>query len=185
MAMKYEKEILLKNGKRCLLRSGREEDGAAVLQAFKQAHAETDFLLSYPDESTFDEVMEAEFLKTVEASERAAEIAAFVDGRAVGTAGINPVGSREKVRHRASLGISVSKEFWGLGIGRGLMAACIECAEAAGYVQLELDVVATNERAVALYQSMGFEEYGRNPYGMRSRVTGWQEMILMRKRLGN
>lgn len=61
--------------------------------------------------------------------------------------------------------------------------ACIECAENAGYVQLELEAVAENKTALALYRSLGFVEYGRNPKGFRSRVSGWQELVLMRLEL--
>ena len=93
------------------------------------------------------------------------------------------VGKREKVRHRAEFGISIDKAYWGLGIGRALTKACIECAKAAGYAQLELGVVAENERAVSLYKSEGFTEYGRNPRGCRSRLSGWQEIVHMRLEL--
>ena len=54
----------------------------------------------------------------------------------------------------------------------------------AGYVQLELEVVAENRSAIALYESVGFVEYGRNPKDFRSRLTGWQEVVLMRLELG-
>ena len=77
----------------------------------------------------------------------------------------------------------MDKAYWGLGIGRALTEACIECAGAAGYVQLELEAVAENKNALALYRSAGFEEYGRNPKGFRSRMTGWQ-VVLMRLELG-
>ena len=80
------------------------------------------------------------------------------------------------MRHRASFGISVEKASWGLGIGRALTQACIECARAAGYSQLELDVVSANETAVSLYKSTGFVEYGRNPKGFRTRSGQWQEL---------
>ena len=78
----------------------------------------------------------------------------------------------------------MDKSYWGLGIGRALTEACIECAGAVGYVQLELEVVAENKSALALYRSVGFQEYGRNPKGFRSRLTGWQELVLMRLELG-
>ena len=52
-----------------------------------------------------------------------------------------------------------------------------------GYAQLELEAAAENKSALALYESMGFVEYGRNPRGFRSRVTGWQELVLMRMEL--
>ena len=62
--------------------------------------------------------------------------------------------------------------------------ACIECAKKAGYIQLELEVVAENKSAIALYESVGFVEYGRNPKGFRSRFISWQEVVLMRLELG-
>ena len=64
-----------------------------------------------------------------------------------------------------------------------MTAACISIAGEAGYAQLELQVVADNAAAVALYKSMGFTEYGRNPLGFRSRTTGWQSLLLMRLEL--
>jgi len=44
-------------------------------------------------------------------------------------------------------------------------------------------VVADNRNAIALYESEGFVEYGRNPRGFLSRYAGWQELILMRLEL--
>ncbi len=67
--------------------------------------------------------------------------------------------------------------------GLTLYHACIECAREAGYLQLELEVVADNYRATELYRSVGFVEYGRNPKGFRSRNIGWQENVLMRLEL--
>ena len=108
---------------------------------------------------------------------------AEVDGKVVGTAGVDNINAAEKTRHRASFGISIAKAWWGLGIGRALTEACIECARQAGYLQLELEVVAVNHRAVELYKSVGFIEYGRNPKGFLSRNSGWQENVLMRLEL--
>ena len=104
---------------------------------------------------------------------------AWVDGKVAGTAGIDAVGTKYKLRHRAEFGISVAEEYWGLGIGRALTQACIRCAKEAGYTQLELTVVAENERAIALYRSAGFTEYGRNPRGFLSRASGYQELVYM------
>ena len=44
-------------------------------------------------------------------------------------------------------------------------------------------MVAENEHAIALYESEGFTEYGRNPRGFRSRLSGWQAVVLMRLEL--
>ena len=100
----------------------------------------------------------------------------MADGRVVATAGVDAVGTRDKLRHRAEFGVSVLRAYWGLGLGRALTEACIQCAKEAGYEQLELTVVAENERAIALYRKAGFVEFGRNPRGFRSRTSGYQEM---------
>lgn len=177
--MRYNKTITLKNGKKALIRNGEFEDGAAVYENFNQTHAETDYMLSYPDENSFNAEQEADFLKEKTDSDNEIEIVAVVDGEIVGSAGIEAIGAKYKVRHRADLGIGISKDYWGLGLGKALMNACIECAKEAGYTQLELNVVAENERAIALYKTFGFKEFGRNPRGFNSRESGYQELVYM------
>ena len=178
--MEYRKVITMKDGRECVLRNGTPEDARAVLDNFILTHAETEFLSSYPDEITLTEEKETAFLKARAESENEIEIIAVVDGHVAGTAGVARVGGYEKVRHRASFGISVEKACWGLGIGRALLRACVECARRAGYRQLELEAVAENARALALYRSEGFTEYGRNPLGFHAREMGWQPLVLMR-----
>lgn len=167
----------------CCLRNADENDGQLVLDNFNLTHAQTDYLLTYPDENSFDVIQESQFLKEKTDSENEIEIIAIVNDTIIGTAGIEAVGTKYKVRHRAEFGISVLKEFWGLGIGQALMTSCIECAKSAGYSQLELNVVAENVRALSMYKQAGFVEYGRNPQGFNSRMTGFQEVVYMRLEL--
>lgn len=181
--MKYMKEVTLRDGRTCLLRSGTAQDGQGMLDIFILTHAQTDFLASYPEETTLTAEQEATYLHKKLESENELQLLAEVDGRIVGAAGIDALSTREKMRHRAHFGISIDRDYWGLGIGRAMTEACIECAKKAGFSQLELDVVSDNERAVHLYRSLGFTEYGRNPRGMRSRTAGWQTFILMRLEL--
>ena len=181
--MHYNKTITLKDGRSCVLRNGTAEDGQALLDVFIATHTQTDFLLTYPEEHSFTAEQEAEFLKGKTDSADEIEILAELDGKVIGAAGIGCVGRKEKTKHRAEFGISVDKAYWGLGIGRALTEACIKCARTAGYAQLELEAVSENKNALNLYESVGFAEYGRNPKGFRSRISGWQEIVLMRLEL--
>lgn len=181
--MKFYKEVTLKDGRTCILRSAGENDAETALYLFNLTHEQTDYLLTYPDEKCFTPDSEKEFLKRAEESGGAVEIIAFLDGKATGMAGFDVVAPREKVKHRAEFGISVDKAYWGLGIGRALAEACIECARKAGYVQVELEAVGENGRALKLYESLGFVEYGRNPKGFLSRYSGFQELVSMRLEL--
>lgn len=169
----------MKNGEKALIRNGDESDGAAAFEVFDLTHEETDYLLSYPDENSLDADKEAQYLKDKTQSPDEIELVAIVGGKLVGIAGIEAVGNKYKVKHRAEFGISVLKEYWGLGLGKELTKACIQCARDAGYSQLELNVVAENDKALSLYKSLGFEEYGRNPRGFNSRISGYQELVYM------
>ena len=181
--MKYNKEITLKDGRVCTLRNGTEEDGEAALENFILTHVQTDFLLPYPDEITMTAESEGQFMKAKEESPDEALILACIGDKVAGIAGISRIGSRFKVRHRAEFGISVDMDLWGLGIGRAMTEACIECAKSAGYKQLELDVVGDNWRAVALYEKCGFVEFGRNPRGFLFRTGDFKELVSMRLEL--
>ena len=177
--MNFEAKIQLKNGKEAVIRNGDEADGKAVFDVFNQTHAETDYLLSYPEENTLDPEQEAQFLKEKTLSFNEVELVAIIDGKIAGVAGIGAIGNKYKVKHRAEFGISILKEYWGLGLGKALAKACIQCAREAGYEQLELNVVAENEKALSLYKKLGFIEFGRNPKGFKSKYTGYQELISM------
>ena len=181
--MQHTETSILKDGRTLILRNGSPADAAIALDIFQQTHAETDNLLTYPEENSFTVADEAEFLRETEENEQMMELLAFVDGKLVGSAGICPVGRKTKIRHRGEFGISILREFWGLGIGRHLTQACIECAKKAGFLQLELDVIRENAPAIALYTSVGFTEYGSNPRGFRTRDGEFQELVHMRLEL--
>lgn len=181
--MEYSRIVTLRNGTQCCLRSGTEADAQAVIDNFNLTHGETDYLLSYPDENSFNVEQEGKFLKEKAESKNEVEILAVVNQTVVGTAGVDAVGTKFKLRHRAEFGVSVAEEYWGLGIGGALLDACVECARAAGFAQLELDVVADNSRAISMYRKAGFVEFGRNPRGFYSRTAGFQELVHMRLEL--
>ena len=176
------KKVFLKNNKKCLIRNATGDDAQEVLNIFLLTHDQTDFLSSYKDETSIDTTFEKQFLTDREFSAREVYLCAIVDGHIVGTASVASIG-KNKVKHRAELGVAIDKPFCGMGIGRALVIACIECAKEAGYSQLELEVVSENRNAIALYESIGFTEFGRNPRGFRSRYQGWQELISMRLEL--
>ena len=181
--MRYAKTVVVKGGVEVLVRNAVASDARALRETMRRAHAQSDYLLSYPDEQSVDDEQEARSLEEMERSCNEVELVAIIDGRIVGSAGLTAVRSRRKVAHRARFGISILKEYWGMGIGRVLMETSIDCARQAGYSQLELEVVADNERAVSLYRRAGFEEYGRNPRGYRSAASGYQELVHMRLEL--
>ena len=108
--MRYTKTMLLAGGVELLVRNAVASDARALRETVQRTHAETDYLLSYPDEQRVDDEQEARSLEETERSCNEVELVAVVDGRIVGSAGITAVGSRRKVAHRARFGISVLQE---------------------------------------------------------------------------
>lgn len=181
--MKYQEIVTLKDGAKCTLVNATKDYAKECLNLFVETHAESDFLLSYPDEILFGIEEEYKFLELMETSERSQNIIAIYDGKVVGSSGIDPIGSAFKIEHRANFGISILEKYQGLGIGRALTNASIICAKEMGYTQMELDVVSTNYKAIKLYESMGFKEFGRNPKGFKMKDGSFFELVLMRLEL--
>ena len=109
--MQYNQTIQLRDGRACVLRHALAEDAAAVIDNFNLTHGETDYLLTYPDESRSDVAAEARFLQAKADSANEVEIIAQVGDVIAGTAGIDAVGGRYKLRHRAEFGVSVAREY--------------------------------------------------------------------------
>ncbi len=181
--MQFFKHIVLKNGQRCTLRNATSRDGQAALDIYILTHAQTDDLACYPEEIHLTAREQAECLQAKTDSDNEIELLAEIDGKIVGAAGIEQKSPQVKLKHRCEMGISIDKDYWGLGIGSALTEACIACAKRAGYEQIELAVIAANDRAIRMYDKAGFAAFGRNPRGLKSRLTGYQEVIYMRKEL--
>lgn len=178
--MKYDENLVLKNGVECLLRSASFKDAREVFAHFNLMLEQTEYLLSYADENEMTVEAEKEFLSRKLESERDLFVVAVIDNKIVGTASIEPVGDKYKIWHRGEFAVAVNKKYWYLEIGRHLTGACIKAARKAGYEQLELSVIAENKHAINMYKKFGFIEYGRNPRGFKSRTKGYQELIYMR-----
>ncbi len=174
-----QRQILLKDGTACLLRSPGPEDAGRLLQYLKQICGETDNLTRYPEELTQTEEQERRFIQTMADSRRDAMIAAFVQERLIGNVSLNPVGEAEKLRHRATVGLGVLQKYWGLGLGKRLLETVLALAPSLGYEQVELEVLSSNHRGLALYRRMGFEERGRTPQAFRLRDGGYEDETLM------
>jgi RimJ/RimL family protein N-acetyltransferase len=104
---------------------------------------------------------EADYLRKVEAAERAFFMLALEGERVVGMLDIW-AGGRANDRHAGRLGMSVARDWRGRGVGRRLMQAAIaEARKWDGFRRIELDVVSWNAPAIALYESLGFVVEGR------------------------
>ncbi len=178
-----EKIVKLKNEQVCILRNPKPDDAVQLVEYLKATAAETYFLLKYPEEVRITTEQEKEFIESLNGSKRDLMIIAEVDGEVAGNCSFSPVGEKTRVRHRCSIGIALYKKYWGLGIGRELMSLLLQSAKECGYEQAELEVVSKNERAVALYDKIGFERVGERPKAMKHKDGSYDSNIIMVKQL--
>src|SRR5262245_52882733 len=66
----------------------------------------------------------------------------------------------EGFRHVGRLGMGIIPDYRGQGVGKRLTVETIRAAREAGIERVELDVFASNERAIALYRKLGFVTEG-------------------------
>jgi len=86
--------------------------------------------------------------------------------------------------HVANCGYVTAAQATGRGIARALCAHSLEHAKARGFRAMQFNfVVSTNQRAVRLWQSFGFEIVGRLPGAFRHPTAGVVDALVMYRRL--
>jgi ribosomal protein S18 acetylase RimI-like enzyme len=86
-------------------------------------------------------------------------MAAIANGEVVGWCDVERYETRSEA-HRAVLNIAIRPEYRDRGLGRKLLSIVLDQARDAGLVRVELWVFTDNARAIALYESVGFERQG-------------------------
>ncbi|WP_029232892.1 GNAT family N-acetyltransferase [Butyrivibrio sp. VCB2006] len=182
--MKFEeKKIQLKDGRTCTLKPNTSEYAQDMIDYLKKTSAETPFLLRNPDEVQYTLDGEKEILDRLYNDPNSVMMIAIVGGKVAGNSSINGMGDKRKIKHRCSMAIALYEEYWGLGIGSAMIEYLTSLAKEIGYSQMELEVVANNERAQALYKKCGFVEYGRRPNALKFDDGSYNDEILMYKAL--
>ncbi|MBQ6384454.1 MAG: GNAT family N-acetyltransferase [Clostridia bacterium] len=158
----------LKDGRKALLRSPRDEDVRGMLDYLYQSAGETEFIIRYPEEcGKYTPEAEKALFDRINAADNEAMLVCLVDGRVAGNCQIGWTKSI-KTRHRASLAIALLKEYWSQGIGTRMFEELIRIAKNnENLLQLELEFVEGNSRARALYEKMGFRIAGIRPNAIR------------------
>ena len=158
----------LKDGRKGMIRSPRDEDIQGMLDYLYVSAGETEFILRYPEECVkYTPEGEKALFDRVNASDNEAMLVCLVDGKVVGNCQI-VWKTGLKTRHRAAVAIALLKEYWNLGIGTRMFQEMIQIAEENEHIlQMELDFVEGNTRARALYEKMGFRITGVRPNAIR------------------
>lgn len=146
------------------LRQAAAGDAGAMLALLRAVCAEGDAL-------PFTEGIDEQLIASQWLAARGC-VLAWADGRLLGMYrfGANMPG---RGAHVASATFLVSEAARGQGLGRRLVAHCLQAARDAGFEAMQFNqVLATNTAALALYRSMGFRRVGRIPRAFRHARLG-------------
>ncbi|ARP91513.1 hypothetical protein CAL14_15490 [Bordetella genomosp. 9] len=102
---------------------------------------------------------------------------AVADREVVGWCDIVPL-SQPGFTHTGVLGMGVRPDQRGRGVGKALMAAALDAADAIGLRRIELEVYASNRPARTLYRSFGFVEEGIKRKG-RYLDGAYEDVVMM------
>ena len=110
-------------------------------------------------------------------------VAVHDDSTVLGTANMYP-NRPGPGSHVASASFMVDPRVAGHGVGRALGEDALEWARASGFRAMQFNaVVETNTRAIALWQSLGFEIIGTVPEAFRHPADGYVGLHVMYRRL--
>jgi L-phenylalanine/L-methionine N-acetyltransferase len=133
------------------IRAVRADDVGSIQELRKQPLVRR-FTTAMPSERPVD------FVAKLGANDHV--LVAELDGRVVGMAGLHVRDGKR--RHSAWVGIAVHDEFAGRGAGLALMRGLLDLADNwIGLLRVDLEVNADNERAIAMYRRLGFDDEGR------------------------
>jgi len=137
-----------------------EEDAERFLTLCHQLDRETQFMLLEPGERVITLEEQRERIKSILARDNQTILVAQ-DQQGQMTGYLSAIGGDcNRNRHTAYLVIGILQGFAGQGIGTKLFAQVEKWARTHDVHRLELTVMVHNERAVKLYQKMGFEIEG-------------------------
>lgn len=142
------------------------EDAAQLLDYLKTVGGESDNLTFGAEGLPVTLEQETKYLQSLQNDAHNQHFLALDGEKIVGNASLN--GSRRpRLAHRLELGITVLRDYWGQGVGSGLMERMINYASEISAEMITLSVRSDNLRAKALYRKYGFVRCGTWPGYLR------------------
>jgi RimJ/RimL family protein N-acetyltransferase len=153
------------------------DDAPETLAYLEAVAGESSYLSFGPGELAITAEEQAAFLRTQGRAGSGLMLKAVVEGRIVGLVSIRQ-SPRSHVRHVGELGLSVLRAFSGAGLGRALCERAIAAAAALEITRIELKVREDNDRAIRLYESLGFVHEGRLRHAFRAEGRVHDEFLM-------
>lgn len=157
----------------------RPLDALDCLALRRDVLAEGEWFITEPDELTTTVDDEEARIRASQGGGHLYLVARRPGARVVGLLTVH-TGPLRRMAHAGKLEVMVARAHRGHGVGRALVQAACDWADAHDRVEkLGLTVFAGNARAQGLYRSMGFVEEGRRPREYKLADGSYRDDVLM------
>lgn len=164
------------------IRSAEPKDAASIAAHRVVTSGETPFMARYPEECTRDAEALGVWLQGMAEDAQNFAVTAFDGETVVGDLGIQRIRAHIKIQHRASLGISLQAGV--LRLRPWARDAPDRGRAGSGKTDLSRSDLAcsrTMVRAIHLYRSLGFEDFGCTPRAFRLKDGTYHDERIMVK----
>ncbi len=179
--MKFYNKEFIKNGETIEITNADVKNTGELTDFVNSVRKESKYL----SHGEFDPPMtiekQNEFILSFENS-NSVYLVALLNKKIIAT-GILTGGNKIRDKHECELGIVVLKKYWNLGVASKLMKNLIDCAKQIGFEQINLNVIASNMSAIALYKKYVFTEYGIISHDCKYEDGTYDDTINMAKYL--
>lgn len=167
-----------RTGQEFAIRTGHPDDAEDMLAYIRPIAEDSEFFVIQPDEFMS---IEEERTWIQEHLDNPGKILllAEANGSIIGNVNFE-AGTRRRIAHRGNLGIAVTAEWRGRGVGTALLQMLLKWAESSPTIEkVCLEVFVTNSRAIRLYRNLRFVEEGRRIKDIKRGPDDYVDTITM------
>lgn len=172
----------MRDDRNVLIRSVAKSDAQNALDFLNQAFRESDSLIMLPGEFKQTLEYQVQVIERFINDDGAVMIGAFDRGRCVGICTAGRAVGKTKLGHHAALGLSILADYQGVGLGSRIMRTLCDWADSHPFIEkLNLNVMADNPVAIALYKRFHFVQVGKFSQHIRQPDGRYVDDILMER----
>lgn len=153
------------------------EDAGSVVDFLNAVAGETDFLTFGFGEFPLSVEDEATTIQDCIEKNTCLMLVAKMNGKIVSQLFLS-VSLQPRLAHIGDIGISVSKQYWGMSIGTQMIVTAIEWAKRKKLTKLQLQVRTDNVGAIHLYRKLGFNIEGTISRAIKINDVFFDEFVM-------
>lgn len=172
---------MVKQSLKLKIRKAKPNDAQTILDYLSVIGSESDNLTFGAEGLGYTLEEETKTIETISLSSNSVMFLGFIEGELVSVANCSGK-HRERMKHTATLGISVRKSAWHQGVGKAMIKRLIEFATKNEDLEMiDLEVRSDNSHAIHLYESFGFKHVGTMPKLMKIDGNYYDTLVMVKE----